>query len=172
MAGMLSDYIENWREDLPRHIEPTTFPLAHLAYWHCRLLVYLLTPESTTSETWWPTKELANLLAANADIRAPLTNHFASLAAMSLSRLSKSVSEEARAEATREEATQLIKEILEKPGSVWDGVRERLADQASAAAEATAGHGLQHLADLAAAYEGGEDLTFTSSLAGGYLDLA
>lgn len=167
MPAILADYIENWREDLPPHIEPETYPMVHLAYWHCRLLVYLLTPGTTESQNWWATKELANLVSANAELRAPLINHFASLVVMSLSKLS-------RTDDTREDVAQLVRDIVDKPGSAWDGARDRLAEQTqvTTAADATASQGLQHLADLATAYEGIAGDDFGSSLAGGYLDMA
>ncbi|KAM5346479.1 hypothetical protein ACJ41O_009484 [Fusarium nematophilum] len=171
MAAILTDYIENYREDLPAHIEPASHPMVHLAYWHCKLLVALLIPGAPPAETMWPTKELINLLFTNSHLRSPLVNHFASLVAMSLTGLSKR-------ESSREEATQLIKEIVEKPAGVWDGVREKLAEQTRPAAgvEATASQGLQHLADLATAHEGiapgSDDIAFGPSLASGYLDVA
>ena len=170
MSSILADYIENYREDLPAYIDPTSYPLVHLAYWHCRLLVTLLTPGATPAETFWPTKELANLLSANCEMRSPLTNHFASLVALSLSKLSK-------IDGRREEVIQVIREVLEKGGVVWDTVGDRLAEHTrpTSAAEATASQGLQHLADLATAHEGAnggqaglEELT---SLAGGYLEV-
>ncbi|KAF5009540.1 hypothetical protein FDECE_4252 [Fusarium decemcellulare] len=171
MAGILTDYIENYREDLPAHIEPASHPMVHLAYWHCKLLVTLLIPGATPAETMWPTKELINLLFANEHLRSPLVNHFASLVSMSLVSLSK-------LDSSREEATQLIKEIVEKPAGTWDGVRDKLTDQMrpTSSVEATASQGLQHLADLATAHEGiapgGDDIAFGPSLASGYLDVA
>ncbi|KAF7542627.1 hypothetical protein G7Z17_g11417 [Cylindrodendrum hubeiense] len=171
MAAILTDYIENYREDLPAHIEPASHPLVHLAYWHCKLLVALLTPGATPAETMWPTKELVNLLFAHTYLQSPLVNHFASLVAMSLAKLSK-------LESSREEATQLIKDIVEKPGDVWDGIRDKLSEQMrpTSSVEAAASQGLQHLADLATAHEGiapgGDEIAFGPSLASGYLDVA
>src|SRR5699024_248717 len=162
---ILNDYIENYREDLPPHVDAASYPLVHLAYWHCRLLVTLLTPGATAADTMWPTKEIVNLLSLNAQLRSPLTNHFVSLVALSLSRLVKSYSSHA-------DATQLIKEITEKPaGGHWDGVRAKLAEylRPASSLEATASQGLQHLADLATAHEGivpGEgEVAFGPSLA-------
>ncbi|XEV04193.1 hypothetical protein FSHL1_009480 [Fusarium sambucinum] len=165
-AQILSDYIENYREDLPAHIEPASHPMVHMAYWHCRLLVILLTPGATPSETMWATKELINLLSANDYLRSPLVNHFVALVSMSLAKLIK-------LDRSREEATQLIKDIIDKPATVWDGVREKLTDKLRPASsvEATASQGLQHLADLATAHEG-DDIPFGPSLALGYLEMA
>ncbi|KAF4979564.1 hypothetical protein FZEAL_4268 [Fusarium zealandicum] len=171
MAGILTDYIENYREDLPAHIEPASHPMVHLAYWHCKLLVTLLMPGATPAETMWPTKELINLLFSNDHLRSPLVNHFASLISMSLAKLSK-------LDSSREEATQLIKDIVDKPAEIWDGIRDKLTDQMrpTSSVEATASQGLQHLADLATAHEGiapgGDDIAFGPSLASGYLDVA
>lgn len=171
MAAILGDYIENYREDLPPHVDAASYPQVHLAYWHCRLLVTLLTPGATAAETMWPTKELANLLSANEQLRSPLMNHFVALVVLSLGKLSK-------ADSSRDEATQLIKEIVDRPaGDQWDGVRDRLGEQLrpTSSVEATASQGLQHLADLATAHEGivpGEgEVAFGPSLSSGYLDI-
>ncbi|EKJ70856.1 hypothetical protein NXS19_005078 [Fusarium pseudograminearum] len=166
-ASILADYIEDYREDLPAHIEPASHPMVHMAYWHCRLIVILLTPGATPSETIWATKELINLLSANDYLRSPLISHFVSLVSMSLAKLVK-------LDRSREEATQLIKDIVDKPATAWDGVREKLTDKLRPASsvEATASQGLQHLADLATAHEGGDDIAFGPSLALGYLELA
>ncbi|CAJ0547743.1 Ff.00g044970.m01.CDS01 [Fusarium sp. VM40] len=171
IARILTDYIENYREDLPAHIEPVSHPMVHLAYWHCKLIVALLTPGATPAETIWPTRELVNLLFANEYLRSPLVNHFVSLVSMSLAKLVK-------IDSSNEEATQLIKDIVEKPAPVWDGIRDKLADymRPTSSVEATASQGLQHLADLATAHEGiapgGDDIAFGPSLASGYLDMA
>lgn len=171
MAAILVDYIENYREDLPDHVEASSYPLVHLAYWHCRLLVTLLTPGATPAESFWPTKELASLLLANGQLSSPLVNHFVSLVALSIAKL-------ARTDSSREEASRIIKEIQERPsGGHWDGVKDKLADllkpsAAQVTAEAAASHGLQHLADLATAGGKGDDTAFATSLASGYLDAA
>ncbi|ATY65054.1 Fungal transcriptional regulatory [Cordyceps militaris] len=184
MAAILADYIENYREDLPARMDAGSFPLIHLAYWHCRLLVTLLTPGSTATETLWPTKEVTLLLLASPHLRSPLVNHYVSLAAMSLTTLSKS-------ERTRDEALALAREIVEVGGNHWAGVRDRLAEvtrpmSSSAAADAAAAsQSLQHLADLATAHEGAAPpeseaaaaaaaaaAAVAASLATGYLELA
>ncbi|KAF9769333.1 hypothetical protein IL306_013264 [Fusarium sp. DS 682] len=171
IAHILGDYVENYREDLPAHILPTSHPVVHLAYWHCKLMVVLLTPGATPTETSWPTKEVINLLFANEHLRSPLVNHFVSLVAMSLAKLVK-------IDKSREEATQLIKDIVEKPNEMWNGVRDKLAEflRPTSSMEVAASQGLQHLADLATAHEGiapgGDDISFGPSLASGYLDMA
>lgn len=175
MASILTDYIENYREDLPAHIEPASYPLVHLAYWHCKVLVSLLTPGATPAEIFWPTKELVNLLSINSHLHSPLVNHFVSLVSMALAKL-------VNFESSREEATQLIKDTVEKPtGSIWDTVKDKLAEQIrpTSSVEAAASQGLQHLADLATAHEGiapgadeSHEIAFGPSLASGYLDIA
>ncbi|PHH70826.1 hypothetical protein CDD80_5707 [Ophiocordyceps camponoti-rufipedis] len=166
MATMLKDYVEDYREDLPPHVDVTSFSLVHMAYWHCRLLVTLLTPGSTALEMMWPARELSGLLLAGGQQRSPLAHHFASLAALCLTKLAKT-------DKTREDATQRIRDMLEAaPGGQWDGVQARLAEQMGprSSAEATASQGLQHLADLATAQEGIE-VAFGPALAAGYLDV-
>lgn len=166
VAGVLNDYIENFREDLPPHIEPSSHPLVHLGYWHCRLIVTLLTPEATHTEILWPTKELINLLSANSDMRNPLANHFGLLVSMALSKLSKF-------DSSREEAVQLTKEILDKSGTVWDGIRDKLTEQMRPTSSSGDAASLQHLADLATAHQGvaatSDDNAPGPSLAQGYL---
>lgn len=174
-AGILHDHLENYREDLPAHIEPSTHPLVHLCYWHCRLVVTMLNPETIHSELLWPTKELINLLSANEEMRNPLTNHFGYLIALALSNLSKM-------EGSREEAANLTRSIVDNPGVVWDSIRDRLQDQmrptSSSAVDAAT---LQHLADLATAHQGSpgaagaggdESAAGGNSLAQGYLSTA
>ncbi|KAK2592265.1 Glucose-responsive transcription factor [Conoideocrella luteorostrata] len=174
MAAILTDYIENYREDLPAHVDAAAYPMIHLAYWHCRLLVTLLTPGVTPKEIIWPTKELAHLLSVSAQVKSPLINHFVALATMALGEL-------IRADATREEITEIVKDISEKPsGGHWDNVRDKLAELlrpiSSSGVEMAASQGLQHLADLATAHEvgaGGEEAPLGSTtLAAGYLEAA
>ncbi|KAK0382824.1 hypothetical protein NLU13_9919 [Sarocladium strictum] len=174
-ATILSDYVENFREDLPSHINSSTFPLVHQAYWHARLLVTLLHPiiSGTANRLLWPTSELITLLTSEPDIKTPLTHHFTSLLVLALTRLSQ-------LDESKESALQLARDVVDQPGaSVWDEVRERLArlTRPVSSVEAAASQGLQHLADLATAGQGGaaDEETVpgqgSSSLALGYLDL-
>ncbi|KFA65278.1 hypothetical protein S40285_02675 [Stachybotrys chlorohalonatus IBT 40285] len=169
LTGILIDYIENWREDLPAHVLSTSHTVVHLAYWHCRLLISLLNSTAVAAETLWPTKELASLISANEHLRSPLINHFVLLVALSLNKLY-------RREDAREEASQVMKEIVENPAGVWDSVREKLTElmRPTSSAEAAASQGLQHLADLATAHEGipvpEDEAAFGPSLALGYLE--
>ncbi|OAA70546.1 Fungal transcriptional regulatory protein [Cordyceps fumosorosea ARSEF 2679] len=187
MAAILGDYIENYREDLPAHMDAGAFPLIHLAYWHCKLLVTLITPGSTTSEALWPTKEVTQLLLATPHLRSPLVNHYVSLATMSITTLSRS-------ERARDEALALARDVVDGgTPQHWAGVRDRLSEvlrppTSSSASAAAASQGLQHLADLATAHEGiapaeGDAAVAaaaaavaaaaaTASLATGYLEVA
>lgn len=169
IAGVLNDYVENYREDLPPHIEPSSHPLVHLGYWHCRLVVTLLTPEASHTEILWPTRELINLLSANADMRNPLANHFGFLVSMALYKLSKF-------DSSREEAVQLTRDILDKSGTVWDGIRDKLTEQMRPTSSSGDAASLQHLADLATAHQGvaatSDDNAPGPSLAQGYLTVA
>ncbi|KAI6783497.1 uncharacterized protein J7T54_005526 [Emericellopsis cladophorae] len=143
VASILLKYVEQYRQDLPDHVVPSTHPLVHLAYWHCRLAVTLLSPKTTTPGIMWPMEELIKLLSANADMRNPLANHFGGLVILSLSRLLSH-------EDSREKATTLIRDLSDRPGGVWDGIRDKLSDlvrPTSSSGDVT----LQHLADLATA---------------------
>ncbi|KAF4122706.1 Fungal specific transcription factor domain [Geosmithia morbida] len=161
VARMMADYVENFREDQPAHVTPETHPLVHLGFWHCRILVALLTSGLHWTELMAPTRELVNLLSADADMRSPLTNHFGFLVALALSWLSRN-------EGSRDEALQLMRDLLERPGGVWDSIRDRLADQASRPAPLTGdAASLQHLADLATTgqKEGAENAGATGKMA-------
>jgi hypothetical protein len=163
VAGLLNDVVQDFRDDLSSHIDPVGFPMVHLAYWHCRTLVYLVSPSSLPTQIQWSTKELVSLLAINAELRAPLTNHFAALAALALSRLARL---EAKNSDIAEEAVGLVKSITDRPGTVWDGVRGRLTQltRPKTAVEAAATQGLEHLATTTGSAEESD------SLAGGYMN--
>ncbi|PHH66547.1 hypothetical protein CDD81_7022 [Ophiocordyceps australis] len=170
-AAVMEGLVENIRECLPAHITAASYPLVHLAYWHCRLLVTLLNPDATADDSMWCTRELANMLSSTAHLRSPMVHHYVSLAVLSLGKL-------VNARSTGEKATQLVKGMLEAaPGSHWDGVKDKLADilRPASSVEATASQGLQHLADLATAHEGlmpgGGEGAMGQSLASGYLNL-
>ncbi|RYP75829.1 hypothetical protein DL771_002093 [Monosporascus sp. 5C6A] len=156
-APLLSSFfnlsIELFREVLPSTIEPATYPILHLVYWHSRLLAYLFQTNSKSADILWPCKESVALLLANAQVLSPLNHHFFCLTTLSLLELAK-------VDATREEANGLLKELLDSnhAPSTWDGViRDRITERLRPATlqaestEAMASQGLQHLADLAAA---------------------
>ncbi|KAF4780818.1 hypothetical protein HER10_EVM0002944 [Colletotrichum scovillei] len=157
MVGSFMDaWVEDFREDLPAHIEPNIYPVIHLVYWHCRLLAYLLNPSAKSTDVLWPGQELINLLIGHSQLITPLHHHFTVLAVLTLVELAK-------LDKTKEEATRLLGEFRDSslPASVFDGlVRDKIADHlrlstntaaapAPSAMEAAASQGLQHLADLA-----------------------
>ncbi|OHW95997.1 C6 finger domain-containing protein [Colletotrichum incanum] len=157
MVGSFMDaWVEDFREDLPAHIEAGLYPVVHLVYWHCRLLAYLLNPSARSTDALWPAQELINLLVSHSQLITPLHHHFTVLAVITLIELAK-------VDKTKEDATRLLGEFRDSslPASVFDGlVRDKIADHlrpstsaaaasAPSAMEAAASQGLQHLADLA-----------------------
>lgn len=95
------------------------------------------------------------MLLDNAQVLSPLNHHFFCLTTLSLLELGK-------VEATRDEANDLLKQLLHSnhAPSTWDGViRDRIIECFPPAAlqppttEAAVSQGLQHLADLATATE-------------------
>ncbi|KAF6812593.1 C6 finger domain-containing protein [Colletotrichum plurivorum] len=180
MVGSLMDaWVEDFREDLPPHVDPATYPAVHLVYWHCRLLAYLLHPSAKSTDAIWPCRELIGLLVGHAQLITPLHQHFTVLVTLTLIELAK-------VDKTKEEATKLLAEFRDSalPASVFDGlVRDKIADHfrlstnvapAPSAIEAAASQGLQHLADLAtlssAAAEKAEE-AFTYRTAPNYEDM-
>lgn len=90
------------------------------------------------------------LLLTNTQLLSPLNHHFFCLTTLSLIELAK-------VERTRDEATGLLRQLLEAnlAPSTWDGViRDRISDHLRpSTAQAAANRSLQHLADLATATE-------------------
>ncbi|KXH46813.1 hypothetical protein CSIM01_06878 [Colletotrichum simmondsii] len=156
LGSFIDAWVEDFREDLPAHIEPNIYPVIHLVYWHCRLLAYLLNPSAKSTDVLWPSQELINLLIGHSQLITPLHHHFTVLAVLTLVELAK-------LDKTKEEAIRLLGEFRDSslPASVFDGlVRDKIADHlrlstntttapAPSAMEAAASQGLQHLADLA-----------------------
>lgn len=144
LGGFLDDYVENFREDLPSHVEPLTYPVIHLTYWYSRLLAYLLNPSAKSRDVMWPCKELVALLVATPQMASPIHHHFMVLVVLSLAELSK-------LEKTKDEANNLLAELrtLPTPANTWNGViGERLGEHFD---QSTSGRGLlQQLADVAA----------------------
>ncbi|KAI0830018.1 hypothetical protein F5Y06DRAFT_208455 [Hypoxylon sp. FL0890] len=153
-APILSSFfnlsIELFREILPESITPTTHPILHMVYWHCRLLAYLFQTNAKSTDILWPCKETVTLLLTNTQLLSPLNHHFFCLTTLSLIELSK-------AEKTREEAKTLLRNLLDAnlAPSTWDAViRDRIAEHLRpSTAQAAANQSLQHLADLATATE-------------------
>ncbi|KAI0168990.1 hypothetical protein GGR52DRAFT_500463 [Hypoxylon sp. FL1284] len=153
-APILSSFInlsvELFRETLPQSITPTNHPILHMVYWHSRLLAYLFQTNSKSSDILWPCKETVGLLLSNTQLLSPLNHHFFCLTTLSLVELSK-------VDKTREEATSLLRQLLESnlAPSTWDAVvRDHISEHIRpSTAQATANQSLQHLADLATATE-------------------
>jgi hypothetical protein len=141
--------IESFRLNLPHSVTPSTYPVVHLAYWHCRLLAYLFMPSSITTDVFWAAKELVKELTRNRRLHSPLNHHFSALVAATVIELSQVAQ-------THDEAMKLLRELHDTPTapSAWDSaimaaVAEKLARPD--AATGTNSHNLQHLADLATA---------------------
>ncbi|KAI0379006.1 hypothetical protein F5Y04DRAFT_138774 [Hypomontagnella monticulosa] len=153
-APILSSFfnlsMELFREVLPQNVTPSTHPIIHMVYWHCRLLAYLFQTTTKSSDVLWPCKETATLLLTNTQLLSPLNHHFFCLTTLSLIELAK-------VENTRDEATTLLRQLLESnlAPSTWDAViRDRISDHIRpSTAQAAANQSLQHLADLATATE-------------------
>lgn len=124
LAPFLNDYIENFREDLPDHVDPLTYPVVHLTYWHCRLVAYLLDESAGPLDVIWPCREMVSLLAVVPQLSSPFQHHFRALAMLALAELS-------RIDKTREEASQLMAALrhLPVPINSWnDLVGDRFMD--------------------------------------------
>lgn len=140
--------IELFREVLPASITPSTHPILNLVYWHSRLLSYLFQTNAMSKDVIWACKESVGLLLNNTALLSPLNHHFFCLTTLSLLEL-------ARLEKTQEEATPLLKDLLERnlAPSTWDGViRNRITERLRpSTAQSAADQTLQHLAELATA---------------------
>ncbi|KAI1134111.1 hypothetical protein F5Y05DRAFT_244598 [Hypoxylon sp. FL0543] len=153
-APILSSFfnlsIELFREILPESITPTTHPILHMVYWHCRLLAYLFQTNAKSTDILWPCRETVALLLTNTQLLSPLNHHFFCLTTLTLIELTK-------AEKTRDDATALLRDLLEAnlAPSTWDAViRDRIAEHLRpSTAQTAANQSLQHLADLATATE-------------------
>ncbi|OIW24817.1 hypothetical protein CONLIGDRAFT_69375 [Coniochaeta ligniaria NRRL 30616] len=141
--------IESFRLNLPPSITPDTHPVVHLAYWHCRLLAYLLMPSALSTDVFWAAKEIVKLLVRHSRLRSPLNHHFSSLVTAALIKLSEVAK-------THDEAIKLLRELHDKPfaQSAWDGAIMAALAETLTRPETSSGiasHNLQHLADLATA---------------------
>ncbi|KAI0540575.1 hypothetical protein GGR58DRAFT_118889 [Xylaria digitata] len=140
--------IELFREVLPANITPSTHPILNLVYWHSRLLSYLFQTNARSKDVIWACKESVGLLLHNTALLSPLNHHFFCLTTLSLLEL-------ARLEKTREEATPLLKDLLERnlAPSTWDSIiRDRITERLRpSTAQSAADQTLQHLAELATA---------------------
>ncbi|EJT73853.1 hypothetical protein GGTG_07708 [Gaeumannomyces tritici R3-111a-1] len=174
LSQSLAVGIEMWRMDFPASITPKSHPVLHFAYWHCRLLSYLFTPSSQSTELLWAAKGLLDDLTASHVALSPLNHNVVALAGLCLAEL-------ARVPKTREEARDLMANELmggNTAPSTWDNViREKMAAMeagasrpassasASTSIEATASQSLKRLADLAAATKTGLAATASAAAA-------
>jgi hypothetical protein len=139
--------VEGFRINLPKTVTPDSHPLVHLAYWHVRLLAYLFSPSSLSSDLLWVCKESVGLLVASPHLVSPLNQHFTCLAGLCAAELSK-------VERTQDDAAKHV------APSAWDAaIRDKIGETTRAAAAATStaeattttDRNLQRLANLAAA---------------------
>jgi hypothetical protein len=151
VSSFLNLSMELFRDMLPSSITPTSHPVLHLAYFHCRLLAYLFQTTAKASDILWPCQQLVGLLTTNSQLLSPLNHHFTSLTALTLLELQK-------VDAHREETSLQLRVLLESTvaPSAWDTmVRDRIAEHirpgTANSIGAAATQGLQHLADLATA---------------------
>lgn len=145
--------MEMWRADFPGDIPPKVQPVLHLSYWHCRLLAFLFMPSSLITDVTWAVRESVRLLTSHPQMVSPLNHHFTALAALCLIEMAK-------VDKSREEATQLLNNLVDAniAPSTWDEtfrarIRDAIQPSTSTAVQATASQSLQHLADLATSTE-------------------
>jgi hypothetical protein len=144
--------VEELRLQLPDSITTDARPVVHLAYWHVRLLAYLLSPASFAKDFLWACTQSTELLLANANLSSPLNHHFTCLTGLCAAELSRSSK-------ARDEGLSLVKSLMGSPipPSAWDAaIRDKIDERVRQAVEigsetSAADTGLQHLADLAAA---------------------
>lgn len=147
LGDFLNDYVENFREDLPQHMDQKpSYHVVYLAYWHARLLASLLHPSANGSDVMWPCREMVRLLGAAPQPTSPWNHHFAGLALLALTELGK-------VDKTKDEANKLLAELkmrsLSTVTSTWDNViGTKIADHLGQTGD---NQGLlQQLADVAA----------------------
>ncbi|KAI1387995.1 uncharacterized protein F4822DRAFT_298852 [Hypoxylon trugodes] len=150
LSSLFNLSIELFREVLPQGISPESHPILHMVYWHCRMLAYLFQTNAKSTDVLWPCKEIANILFTKTQLLSPLNHHFFCLTTLSLVELAK-------IEKTRDEATNLLRQLFESnvAPSTWDSViRDCISEHIRpSTAQAAANQSLQHLADLATATE-------------------
>lgn len=146
--------MEMWRADFPGDIPPNVQPVLHLSYWHCRLLAFLFMPSSLITDVTWAVRESVRLLTSHPQMVSPLNHHFTALTTLCLIEMAK-------VDKSREEATQLLSNLVDAniSPSMWDDairsrIRDALQPSTSSVAQTTASQSLQRLADLATSTEG------------------
>lgn len=156
MSTLLHTWLEEDREELPDYVDPGRFPVVHLAYWHCRLLAYLVDGEASAATLLSACGKALGLLVQNSELASPFNHHLAILTTLCLLELTAVPSR-------REEALSLLRDFrdLSIAPSAWNSaikatVEEKLAllalaPQESGSVEKTARESLQRLADVATA---------------------
>ncbi|KXJ89702.1 hypothetical protein Micbo1qcDRAFT_121397 [Microdochium bolleyi] len=130
LSSLLNLSIELFREVLPADITPTTHPILHLVYWHCRLLAYLYQGTAKVTDILWPCKQSSELLLTQTALLSPLNHHFFSLTALSLA-------EAAKVDLATEEANTQLRELLSSTlaPSTWDAaIRDYISEHLMGAA--------------------------------------
>lgn len=150
LGTMIGRSFDGWLQLLPSAVTSSSHPIIYLAYWHCKLLGYLLMPQGLSTDVLWAAKETVQLLASHPQLLTPLNHYFSCLAGLCLAELTK-------VDATRDEAKAAVGELLDGSFALpsWDiHTRAKLNEKlrpSTSGVEATASQSLQHLADLAAA---------------------
>lgn len=156
LSNVLHTWLEEDREELPPHITPAEFPVVHLAYWHSRLLVSLLDPETTSASLLSTCKKALTLLISNPDLATPFNHHLTILTTLSLLELTA-------VDTRKDEAASLLSDLRTYPLalSAWNPVVKAAADEklallaaGDASAQKTARESLQRLAEVATARSG------------------
>ncbi|KAK3349289.1 hypothetical protein B0T25DRAFT_457525 [Lasiosphaeria hispida] len=159
VASLMNTVMEEFRWQFSDDLGEAQHPVLHLAYWHLHLVSGLVSPTSRPMAVLHHCKHIVRLLASNPHLLSPLNHHFVSLSALALLELTK-------VDDTRDEATRLVKDILECSiaPSPWNAaVRGKIAEKSQplTGTGTTGGPGalvgsgnLQQLADLATAVDG------------------
>lgn len=74
--------IDRFRESVEYAIRSSS--LVHLSYWHVRLLIQRLQPNSEPNQLLQPAQKMAAMLNSSTTAITPLNHHFAALAALTL----------------------------------------------------------------------------------------
>ena len=150
-SDIVDALLDFWLDHIPQAMTSATHPVVYLAYWHCRIVGYLLNPAAKSTDLLWASRELAQLLSSHHELQTAIHHNLACLAGLILGELT-------RVDKTREEATAALADFREWRFTFpsWDvllraRVNEKLRPSTSSGVEATASQSLQHLADLATA---------------------
>lgn len=160
---LLRGELERCRETFPQgFFPPSNAPLIHLCYWYLRILLELKAAPSDPEDILGPAMHIVTQLTHNSSFMSPLTHHATALAALTLIELTSY-------DKTKDSAEGGLRALVEHhiSPSGWDAAirdmivskRSRGSSTGAGAAESqhalTASQGLQRLADLATATDGG-----------------